>query len=479
MIRQRTFHRLVLAVLLALSTLACASISQLLPGGEEAGPQTGRPAGYILYWHLFDENREPVDPELVILSAEGEELLRVAWSEPDEPMTLRIYDSPAKDQALLYAMSDPAAFYLVDLPKGTVRPLASPAGLDEGLTPLPLLGGAAGGWLALGGPRGTELALLDTAGGRIVDLLALRPEMEPIFGGLFNEDGSYYLAFGHKVWLVPLADPAATRLVGGDSPRRANIRAGGFSADGRSMIYSRYLVDVGQSEIIVEELVSGTAETVTTLDGPFAASFIPASDQILLAGDRLVLIGPDGDEVWTAGGQPCPGLYFGPGGRSAVCQSVDDWAFVDLAGGQVTALTSLAGYTARSGRSRVENQWLVLMSGDGKRLAAVDMSDGQVTELLSAGPDEGTISPVLFISPDGRYVVANFFGGEGEDKSWLLDAADPARPQVRSLAGMVPAVIAPDNCCLLAGLQGQVVRQELLSGDESALGAGAFPAWIR
>ncbi|MGH2530737.1 MAG: hypothetical protein ACRDJW_00395 [Thermomicrobiales bacterium] len=481
----------VLCALLAVAGAAgVAAQGEATPAASDCAAT--EPSGLIVY-QAWNEADASLTGEVVVADPAGEELHRVSV-----PGLTRVWSTPMPGRALVTDEQD--RLHLLDAEAGTVTALALPEG---GGNVLPTGGpafshGQGTRYVLLSNARQDQAALVDLETGTATDLVALTGEEFVVFGMISADDSHAAVTFGDSAYLIPTANPASFRKLGGD------LRGGNavLSPDSESVVHYQQAGE-DRFELVVEDLDGSNSQVVVTHDTPPAGQFAGSSERLLVrtidellvidltTGDERQLldeyvmpwiIAPDGDRVLVASGEE-------------VLSETDldgAWVWIDIDTGEMTVIEELDNH--RPVRQGGDLRWIVLVghafySGQGGEedlIYGVDLMTGDVQELFAAPPDESYAPPSIAV-PDGRYALLLYVGLDDDSRLYLLDAAAGTARVVAEGVGVRGGAISPDGCWITVetttesgeGRTSSIAIQPIAGGEARTVTNSGFQAvWL-
>ncbi|MGH2559506.1 MAG: WD40 repeat domain-containing protein [Thermomicrobiales bacterium] len=470
---------------------ATPAASPVAPAAADCA--AAEPSGLIVYQALRESDAAPSGNVIVVEPATGNVRHRVTV-----PGTTRVW--PTSMPGRVFVSGEQDRLHLLDADAGTVTELALPEG-DDDYVPT---GGAAFSrgqgtrYMLLSSTQQSQAVLVDLESSTVTDLLALTGERFVFFGMVSPDDTYAVVTFDDGAYLIPTADPAAFRQLGGDS------RTGGavLSPDGSLVAYYRETGEQG-FELIVEGIDGSNSRVVATHDTPLTGQFAGSSDRILVRTiDTLLLIDLATGEERELLHEYVSAWIVAPDGGNVLVQSGEEvrseselgeaWAWIDLDTGDTTVNSERDDHILipPSGDPRwvfmVDSLFFGGGSEDGDTIYAFDLTTGDVRALFKAQPGESYLPPYA-ANPDGRYALL-YAGLEGSGaRIRLLDSAAGTARVIAEGGGVSGGAISPDGCWItletMTEVDGRKSRfiaiQPIAGGAERPVAENGFQAiWL-
>jgi len=459
---------------IALLTLALV----LLTGCDSGG------AGLLVY-AAFDGQPEA---ELVVVDSSGKEVRHITL--PDA--ALANFPTQASHKAIFWTLDH--RWYLVDAAQDAVAELAFPEEVRDNVYPITasIAPRNTGGqrWMLFGDAQLHQAYLLDLETGTLRDLTASVPgSVFLLRGATFAPNDDYLmLLVDSRLWLIPTADPDKARALG------PNALTGGFSDDGRTIVYSRF-PSKDKTEIVREQVDGSGAEVLVALDERAPVMWVPDGRHALnVRPDRLSLLSLDSRaerDVLTPSGVVRE-MRLTPDRRKLVIQVEDQtaqWYVVDLAAGAAQALDALKGYTFDFSASSDDPRWLILAdilpsaSIEDGHLAILNLESLEVRQLPI--PAQGRLFPFFTSSSDGRFSLVSVVTENNTMQLWLL-RAEQGDARLLAEEVSVGGALSPDGRWVAVSQierQGATRKATLTlvatdGDDPRPIGSGVSPVWV-
>jgi Tol biopolymer transport system component len=423
--------------------------------------------------------------EVVVADPDGTELRRIPL--PEAPLYL--LPTRAKHIALAWLPND-RVFWL-DAEASTAQELAVEGDVTS------MVGRVFGGWrryAVLASPRGDAAYLVNLETGETTDLIGLDDDFRMAFSGQFSPDERYLVIIGQDVWLLPTADPAKVRRVGGQDPGFGVA----FSGDSQRIVYTARADE--KFTVVVEAADGSKSEEVLSADDfVVALGFAPGEKSKIVVGREgsttLLDLGSGQERELLAHEGLARRLFLYPDGQKMLLvtteSSEDVYFLIDPGTGKVKSLDDLRGYGSATFSENPDARWLYFIDspgvGQGRRVASLDLRTGDTREVLALDEGSGLYPPLRSASsPDSRLALATVLVQDNKAMQlWLLDAQTGEARMLAEGTG-VNGAISPDNRWIACGVwtrDGDAQRAELslipaTGGEAKSLGPGSRPIWL-